>query len=148
MRFGQLFDNWPFFTIRRRICQVLYDWRPYSHLGLLDYELIFDDQYWRMVGEGNGNPHQYSCLENSKDRGTWWATVHGVARIGHDLVIKPPPPPLKNGYKIWNLNIPLLADSIGMNDLLVRIVLNKQQQQQQQNPRNVSGPICKKIRVT
>ena len=28
-------------------------------------------------GEGNGNPLQYSCLENSTDRGAWWATVHG-----------------------------------------------------------------------
>jgi len=28
--------------------------------------------------DGNGNPLQYSCLENSIDRGTWWATVHGV----------------------------------------------------------------------
>ena len=31
-------------------------------------------------GEGNGNPLQYSCLENSMDGGAWWATVHGVAR--------------------------------------------------------------------
>ena len=31
-------------------------------------------------GEGNGNPCQYSCLENSMDRGAWWATVHGVAK--------------------------------------------------------------------
>ena len=31
-------------------------------------------------GEGNGDPLQYSCLENPKDRGTWWATVHGVAK--------------------------------------------------------------------
>ena len=31
-------------------------------------------------GEGNGNPLQYSCLENSTDRGAWWATVHGVAK--------------------------------------------------------------------
>ena len=29
---------------------------------------------------GNGNPLQYSCLENSVDRGTWWATVHGVSK--------------------------------------------------------------------
>ena len=36
-------------------------------------------------GEGNGNPLQYSCLENSMDRGIWWATVHGVARVGQDL---------------------------------------------------------------
>ena len=32
------------------------------------------------VGEGNGNPLQYSCLENPMDRGTWWATVHGVTQ--------------------------------------------------------------------
>ena len=31
-------------------------------------------------GEGNGYPLQYSCLENSVDRGAWWATVHGVAK--------------------------------------------------------------------
>ena len=31
-------------------------------------------------GEGNGNPLQYSCLENPMDRGAWWAAVHGVAR--------------------------------------------------------------------
>ena len=30
--------------------------------------------------EGNGYPLQYSCLENSMDRGAWWATVHGVAK--------------------------------------------------------------------
>ena len=29
---------------------------------------------------GNGNPFQYSCLENSMNRGAWWATVHGVAK--------------------------------------------------------------------
>ena len=31
-------------------------------------------------GEGNGNPLQYSCLENSMDGGAWWATVYGVAK--------------------------------------------------------------------
>ena len=31
-----------------------------------------------MHGEGSGNPLQYSCLENSMDRGAWWAAVHGV----------------------------------------------------------------------
>ena len=31
-------------------------------------------------GEGNGTPLQYSCLENTMDRGAWWAAVHGVAR--------------------------------------------------------------------
>ena len=33
----------------------------------------------RSSGERNGNPLQYSCLENSMDRGAWWARVHGVA---------------------------------------------------------------------
>ena len=32
------------------------------------------------TGEGNGNPLQYSCLENPTDRGTWWATVHRVRK--------------------------------------------------------------------
>ena len=45
----------------------------------------------RSSGEGNGNPLQYSCLGNPMDRGAWWATVHGVARVGHNLVTKPPP---------------------------------------------------------
>ena len=40
----------------------------------------------RSPGEGNGNPLQYSCLENPIDRGAWQATVHGVARVRHDLV--------------------------------------------------------------
>ena len=34
----------------------------------------------RSSGEGNGNPLQYSCLENPMDRGAWWAVVHGVAK--------------------------------------------------------------------
>ena len=33
----------------------------------------------RSPGGGHGNPLQYSCLENHKDRGAWWATVHTVA---------------------------------------------------------------------
>ena len=43
----------------------------------------------RSPEEGNGNPLQYSCLENPKDRGPWRAVVHGVAsRAGHDLATK------------------------------------------------------------
>ena len=34
--------------------------------------------YIQHVGEGNGNPVQCYCLENSMDRGAWWAAVHGV----------------------------------------------------------------------
>ena len=40
--------------------------------------------------EGRGNPLQCSCLENPLDRRAWQATVHGVARVGHDLATKPP----------------------------------------------------------
>ena len=34
----------------------------------------------RSPGEGNGNTLQYSCLENSMDRGAWWATSRGIAK--------------------------------------------------------------------
>ena len=34
----------------------------------------------RSPGVGNGNPFQYSCLENLMDRGAWWVTVHGAAK--------------------------------------------------------------------
>ena len=34
----------------------------------------------RSPAEGNGNPLQYSCLENPTDRGVWWATVHRIAK--------------------------------------------------------------------
>ena len=38
----------------------------------------------RVPGEGNGNPLEYSCLENPMDGGAWWATVHGVTRVRHN----------------------------------------------------------------
>ena len=48
---------------------------------------------WSLGGEdspggGNGNPLQYSCLGNPVDRRAWWATVHGIARIGQDWTTK------------------------------------------------------------
>ena len=36
------------------------------------------------IGEGNGNPLQYSCLENPRDGGVWWAASMGSHRVGHD----------------------------------------------------------------
>ena len=42
----------------------------------------------RSPGEGNGYPLQSSCLENPMDRGAWQVTVHGVARVQHDLASK------------------------------------------------------------
>ena len=47
----------------------------------------------RSSGEGNGNPLQHSCLENSMDRAAWWAIVLGISRVGYDLATQPPPPP-------------------------------------------------------
>ena len=44
-------------------------------------------------GGGHGNPFQYPCLENPMDRRAWRAAAHGVTRVWHDLVTKPPPPP-------------------------------------------------------
>ena len=40
----------------------------------------------RSPGRGNGNPLQFSCLENSMDRGTWGATVHGIPKSRTQLV--------------------------------------------------------------
>ena len=42
----------------------------------------------RSPGDGNSNPLQYSCLENSMDREAWWATVHGVTKVRHKLVTR------------------------------------------------------------
>ena len=42
----------------------------------------------RSSGQGHGNPLQYSCMENPMDRRAWQATVHGLARVGHDLAAK------------------------------------------------------------
>ena len=42
----------------------------------------------RCVGEGNGNPLQYSCLENHMDGGAWWATVHWVAKSQTQLSMR------------------------------------------------------------
>ena len=43
-------------------------------------DLALIPELGRSSGEGNGNPFQYFCLENSMDGGTWWATVHGVTK--------------------------------------------------------------------
>ena len=70
----------------------------------------------RSSGEGNGDPLQHSCLENSMDRAAWWATVLGISRVGYDLVTPPPPPPSvclfmgpiekKNRHLIWESQEP------------------------------------------
>ena len=49
---------------------------PPANVG--DVSLILGSE--RSPEEGNGNPLQYYCLGNPKDRGAWWATVHGVTK--------------------------------------------------------------------
>ena len=49
-----------------------------SQLKLMGFRL--PAELWKDVGEGNGKPLQYSCLENPMDRGAWWAAVEGVAQ--------------------------------------------------------------------
>ena len=46
--------------------------------------LLFNMVSRLLIGEGNGTPLQYSCLENPMDGGAWWAAVHGSQRVGHD----------------------------------------------------------------
>ena len=59
-----------------------------------------------MATETNGNPFQYSCLENPRDREAWCATVYGVARVGHDLATKPSTTntTVTNSHKVRGLN--------------------------------------------
>ena len=54
-------------------------WRRKGSLRRLSEKRVRSKIY-KWNGEGNGNPVQYSCLENSMDRGAWWATVHRVAK--------------------------------------------------------------------
>ena len=53
---------------------------PVNAGDIKDYGLI--PESGRSSGEGHGNPFQYSCLENSMDRGPQWATVHETAKSG------------------------------------------------------------------
>ena len=72
----------------------------------------------RSPGEGNGNPLQYSCLENSMDGGAWWATVNGVTKsrsrlsdftLTHfDHLAGVPPLPLDMGYLLTAAPVPTI----------------------------------------
>ena len=57
----------------------------------------------RSSEEGNGNPLQCSCLKNPLDRGSWQTTVHGVAKVGHDLATKPLPMCVVYIYTIYKV---------------------------------------------
>ena len=58
----------------------------------------------RCPGEGHGNPLQYSCLENPRDRGAWQATVYGVTRVRHNLATKQQQQKYTLKNLFWKLN--------------------------------------------
>ena len=70
---------------------------PFGNVG----EVSLTPGLERSPGEGNGYPLRYSCLGNSMVRGAWQARVHEVARVGHDLVTKPPPTTLHKIIRMW-----------------------------------------------
>ena len=66
---------------------LLLSWAQESFNGVVPYLEVFFcffhfliHNHYKLFGEGNGTPLQYSCLENPMDRGAWRATVHGVAK--------------------------------------------------------------------
>ena len=82
-----------------RLCKIFENLiaLPIFHI-ILHYTLYVNST--DSSGEGNSNPLQYSCLENTMDKGAWQATVHGVARVGHNLVTKPPPSLILPSYLV------------------------------------------------
>ena len=79
--------------IKRSQCPLLLSSKNYTGFpgGSYSKESAYIGRYLgsipglrRSPGEGNGNPLQYFCLENSMDRGAWQVIVHGVTRVRHD----------------------------------------------------------------
>ena len=62
------------------IVQLTFEKHWFEMHGFIYMWISFNNKYYSTTGEGNGNPLQYSCLENPMDGGAWWATVHGVAK--------------------------------------------------------------------
>ena len=60
--------------------QTMSLWSPTLAGGLFTTERLHFHFSLSCTGEGNGNPVQYSCLENPRDGGAWWAAVYGVAQ--------------------------------------------------------------------
>ena len=66
----------------------------------------------RSLGGGNGNPLQYSCLENPMDGGAWWATVHWVAKS--QILLS----------NLTNLTVKKDHESTHKNDLFFSFIMN------------------------
>ena len=58
----------------------LVDYSPWGHWGSDTTEQLHFHFSLSCTGEGNGNPLQCSCLENPRDRASWWAAIYGVAQ--------------------------------------------------------------------
>ena len=59
--------------------QILYQQSQQGSPGYLEWHISFHYNC-TLFGKGNGTPLQYSCLQNSMDRGAWWTMVHGIAK--------------------------------------------------------------------
>jgi len=67
-------------TLAWKIPWTLVGCSPCGHQELDMTERLHFHFSLSCIGEGNGNPLQYSCLENPRDGGAWWAAVYGVAQ--------------------------------------------------------------------
>ena len=78
-----------FFSVHSMTCKILFpppgmtEPGPLvmkAHQGILYWGKIISTSISHVIGDVNGNPLQYSCLENSMDRGAWRSILHGVAK--------------------------------------------------------------------
>ena len=77
--------KWKFSNVHLFTCVFpnyrIHIWDQFSSQMVKSLPAMWEIPGWgRSPGEGNGNPLQYSCLENPMDGGPWRATVHGVAK--------------------------------------------------------------------
>ena len=64
-----------------------------------------------MIGEDNGTPLQYSCLENPMDGGAWWAAVHGVTKSRTQL----------SNFTLWLINNVVIVSDVQQSDSVIHI---------------------------
>ena len=86
-----MLSQWTNFSIQQISVQHLNIWEPTGGSDSKESACNARDlgsipELGQIPWEGHSYPLQYSCLENSIDRGAWWASVHGSQRIRHDWV--------------------------------------------------------------